>query len=236
MYILDALTWTYIKEYMIGRQGDFINFQKAVAVIVGSFLVGIGINGFLVPHHLIDGGVIGIALILHYFFGYQTGLSMLILSIPIFLYAWYYERPFFYSSVHGLLLTSLFMDWLNPLKKVFSISILTSSLIGGAIIGMGIGLMLRYETSSGGTDMLAKIIAKSTSMDIAFGDYRHRYTNHFSCSIHFRYRNFSFFMCDDYHHWTDHFAYESEGLNIVISSLRYGLRHLLPFAAFRYFC
>jgi uncharacterized membrane-anchored protein YitT (DUF2179 family) len=124
-----------------------------VAVIVGSFLVGIGINGFLVPHHLIDGGVIGI--------------SMLVLSIPIFLYAWYYERPFFYSSVHGLLLTSLFMDWLNPLKKVFSISILASSLIGGVIIGMGIGLMLRYETSSGGTDMLAKIISKSTSMDIA---------------------------------------------------------------------
>nr|WP_284145202.1 YitT family protein [Peribacillus frigoritolerans] len=151
----------------MGRQGDLINFQKAVAVIVGSFLVGIGINGFLVPHHLIDGGVIGIALILHYFFSFQTGLSMLVLSIPIFLYAWYYERPFFYSSVHGLLLTSLFMDWLNPLKKFFSISILASSLIGGVIIGMGIGLMLRYETSSGGTDMLAKIISKSTSMDIA---------------------------------------------------------------------
>ncbi|MCK1994147.1 YitT family protein [Peribacillus muralis] len=138
-----------------------------VAVIVGSFLVGLGINGFLVPHHLIDGGVIGIALILHYFFGFQTGLSMLILSVPIFLYAWYYERSFFYSSVHGLLLTSLFMDWLNPLKEAFSLSILTSSLIGGVIIGMGIGLMLRYETSSGGTDMLAKIISKSSSLDIA---------------------------------------------------------------------
>lgn len=166
MYILDSLTWTYIR--IIKRAaGDFINFQKAVAVSVGSFMMGIGINGFLVPHHLIDGGVIGIALILHYFFGFQTGLSMLILSIPLFLYAWHYERPFFYSSIHGLLLTSLFMDWLNPLKKVFSISILASSLIGGAIIGVAIGLMLRYETSSGGTDMLAKIISKSTSIDIA---------------------------------------------------------------------
>ncbi|AMM95337.1 YitT family protein [Peribacillus simplex] len=144
-----------------------MNFQKAVAVSVGSFMMGIGINGFLVPHHLIDGGVIGIALILHYFYGFQTGISMLILSFPLFLYAWHYERPFFYSSIHGLLLTSLFMDWLNPLKKVFSISILASSLIGGAIIGVAIGLMLRYETSSGGTDMLAKIISKSTSIDIA---------------------------------------------------------------------
>ncbi|MFF2289150.1 YitT family protein [Peribacillus butanolivorans] len=138
-----------------------------MAVIVGSFLIGIGINGFLVPYHLIDGGIIGIALIIHYFIGFQTGLSMLILSIPLFVYAWCYERPYFYSSIHGLLLTSLFMDWLSPLKKAFSIPILGSSLIGGAIIGLGIGLMLRYETSSGGTDLLAKFISKSSSIDIA---------------------------------------------------------------------
>ncbi|MFJ7830834.1 YitT family protein [Peribacillus sp. NPDC097284] len=136
-------------------------------MIVGSFLIGVGINGFLVPYHLIDGGIIGIALVLHYFFDFQTGLSMLVLSIPLFIYAWCYERSLFYSSIHGLLLTSLFMDWLSPLKREFAVSIFTSSLVGGVIIGVGIGLMLRYETSSGGTDLLAKFIAKSSSMDIA---------------------------------------------------------------------
>lgn len=136
-------------------------------MIVGSFLIGVGINGFLVPYHLIDGGIIGIALILHYFFDLQTGLSMIVLSIPLFIYAWCYERSLFYSSIHGLLLTSLFMDWLGPLRREFAISILSSSLIGGVIIGLGIGLMLRYETSSGGTDLLAKFISKSSTMDIA---------------------------------------------------------------------
>ncbi|MDQ7860368.1 YitT family protein [Peribacillus frigoritolerans] len=72
---------------------------------------------------------------------------------------------------------------------------MTSSLIGGVIIGMGIGLMLRYETSSGGTDMLAKIISKIHLHGYCSGDYRHRYTHHFSCSIHLRYRNFPFFSC-----------------------------------------
>ena len=136
-------------------------------MIVGSFLIGVGINGFLVPYHLIDGGIIGIALVLHYFFDFQTGLTMLVLSIPLFIYAWCYERSLFYSSIHGLLLTSLFMDWLSPLKREFAVSIFTSSLVGGMIIGVGIGLMLRYEISSGDTDLLAKFLANSSSMNIA---------------------------------------------------------------------
>jgi len=88
--------------------------QKLMATIIGSLLVGIGVNGFLVPNYLIDGGILGIALILHYFFDFQTGITMVALSLPICIFASMNERGYFLSSLQGLLLSSLFIDLLSP--------------------------------------------------------------------------------------------------------------------------
>ncbi|MCM3570921.1 YitT family protein [Neobacillus mesonae] len=142
-------------------------FQKFLATIIGSLLVGIGVNGFLMPNHLIDGGILGIALILHYYFDFQTGITLVALSLPICIFASMNERGYLFSSLQGLLISSLFIDLLAPLRSQFSTSHLGSALIGGIIIGTGVGLMFRYKTSAGGTDLLAKIISKTFSLNIA---------------------------------------------------------------------
>ncbi|MFP5114165.1 YitT family protein [Bacillaceae bacterium C204] len=141
-------------------------FQKLMATFIGSLLLGIGVNGFLVPNHLIDGGILGIALILHYFFHFQTGITMVALSLPLCLYAAKDKRGYFFSSLQGLLVSSLFIDLLAPLRSQIFVSHLSSALFGGVIIGTGVGLMLRYETSTGGTDLLAKIISRTFSVNI----------------------------------------------------------------------
>lgn len=142
-------------------------FQKFLATLIGSLLLGIGVNGFLVPHHLIDGGILGIALILHYFFHFQTGMIMVALSVPICLFASINDRGYFFSSMQGLFISSLFVDLLAPLRNEFLVSHLGSALIGGVIIGTGVGLMLRYKSSTGGTDLLAKIISRKYSLNLA---------------------------------------------------------------------
>ena len=93
------------------------------AILIGSLLLGIGINGFLVPHHLLDGGITGLALIIHYYFGFPTGLCMFLLSIPLSVYAWFRERIYFYNSFIGLIVASTFIDWLAPLRTQFSPSV-----------------------------------------------------------------------------------------------------------------
>ena len=140
--------------------------QKISAIFIGSLLLGIGINGFLVPHHFLDGGVTGIALILHYYFGFPTGLCMLLLSIPLIIYAWFRQRAYFYHSFMGLIVASVVIDWLAPLRTQFSPSVFSSVLFGGILIGVGEGLMLRYKTSTGGTDLLAQFISQAISMNI----------------------------------------------------------------------
>ncbi|WP_407407552.1 YitT family protein [Peribacillus sp.] len=139
--------------------------EKMAAILAGSLLVGVGINFFLIPYHLLDGGMIGIGLIIHYFLGLPTGLGVILSSIPLYIYAWYYEKKLFLNSLHGLLFSSLCIDIFSEAVIDWNLPIYISAIIGGGLIGLGIGLMLRYGTSTGGTDMLAQIISRKSGLN-----------------------------------------------------------------------
>jgi uncharacterized membrane-anchored protein YitT (DUF2179 family) len=144
-------------------QRNDIFFSKALAIFIGSFILAIGIDVFLSPIEVLDGGVIGIGLIFKYLWGIKAGLIIIMFSIPVLILAWFKYRNYFYNSVHGMLISSFMIDLLQPLEYYFvfyvQVSPLLSSIIGGAFIGLGIGIMLRYETSTGGTDLLARFLA-----------------------------------------------------------------------------
>lgn len=144
--------------------------KKAIAIIAGSLSLAVGINLFLFPNELLDGGMIGIGLIVNYIWGLEAGLTIIFCSIPIFILAWFRYRSYFYNSIHGLLISSFFIDFLSPLRNVhlsdFLQSPLISSIIGGALVGIGIGTMLKFETSTGGTDLLAQFIADLFSVNV----------------------------------------------------------------------
>jgi uncharacterized membrane-anchored protein YitT (DUF2179 family) len=140
--------------------------KRTVAIFLGSMLIGVGINGFIVPFHLLDGGMIGISLLVKYVWGYKVGLTLVLLSLPVYLLAWKLERRYFINSIHGLLVSSIIIDLLAPLRGIFSVSIMEGSLLGGLFIGTGIGWMLRYETSTGGSDLLALFVSRWLSINV----------------------------------------------------------------------
>lgn len=142
--------------------------KKAIVILVGSLLLGIGINVFLVPYELLDGGIIGISLIFNYLWNVPVGLTIILLSIPLYVIAWLFYRSYFYNSLHGLLFSSLMIDILSPLRRSFELPIFYSSIIGGFFVGLGIGIMLRHDTSTGGTDLLAQFISKITNFNVGF--------------------------------------------------------------------
>ena len=143
-----------------------IIFKKAVAIIIGSIFLSLGINVFLTPYEILDGGIIGLSLIIYYLFHLKIGLMIIVLSIPIFVLAWFKYKPYFYNSLHGLLISSVIIDILKPLRSIIMIDPLLSSIIGGVFVGIGIGLMLRFETSTGGTDLLAQFISDKTLINV----------------------------------------------------------------------
>lgn len=140
--------------------------QKGLAIMIGSILLSIGINLFLAPYEILDGGIIGISLILHYLFNLKIGLMVIVLSTPIFILAWFKYRRYFYNTVHGLLTSSVIIDIFKPLRYLLDIEASFAAIIGGIFVGLGIGIMLRYDTSTGGTDLLAQFISDKTKINV----------------------------------------------------------------------
>ncbi len=140
--------------------------MKGFVIIIGSIFLGIGINCFLVPYKVLDGGMIGVGLIMKYLWGLEAGLVIISLSVPIFLLAWFKYREYFYNSLHGMLVSSFFIDVFHFLPKVISLDAAISSIIGGVLVGFGIGIMLRFKTSTGGTDLIAQFISDWTGMNV----------------------------------------------------------------------
>ncbi|WP_025786167.1 YitT family protein [Sporosarcina sp. D27] len=137
--------------------------RKVIALLVGSVFLGIGLNLFLIPHGLMEGGALGISLIVHYVTGTKVGLTFLIISIPIFMLTYFLYRPFFYNGIHGMLISALIIDVFAPIKEsgiAIQLGPVVSSATGGILIGIGTGIMLRRGISIGGTDLLAQLIAK----------------------------------------------------------------------------
>ncbi|MCQ6560023.1 YitT family protein [Paenibacillus mendelii] len=147
-----------------------LTLPKIAAIVSGSFLIAIAINFFLMPLKVLDGGLIGISLILNYLFKIKVGLVMLLLSIPIFVFIWRHNHKTIYTSVIGLLLSSYLIDLLEPYHYYFLYYIewtpITRSILGGALIGLGLGIMLRFDCSTGGLDLLAHYISRFIPMNI----------------------------------------------------------------------
>lgn len=147
-----------------------LSFRKHVIIVLGSFLIAMGTNFFLVPQKVLDGGVIGIALIANYVFHLHIGFVIILCSIPMFVAAWVLNREIFYNSLSGMLISSFAIDLLSPLRTPFlawyAPGAIVSAIIGGALIGTGLGLMLRNDASTGGTDLLAHFIAKYVPLNV----------------------------------------------------------------------
>ncbi len=142
-------------------------FLKAVAILVGSMSIALGINTFLIPNKVLDGGIIGLGLIISYLLNTNAGFTIMVLSIPIFALAWFKYRSYFFNSLHGMLLSSFFIDLFHNVNQVpIKFSPILSSFTGGVFIGFGIGLMLRFETSTGGTDLLAQYFSEFIKINV----------------------------------------------------------------------
>ncbi|QMV41576.1 YitT family protein [Cohnella cholangitidis] len=145
------------------------SLQKVIVIIVGSMLIAMGIDFFLMPIKVLDGGLIGIALIGNYLFGLKVGLLLILCSSPVFIYTWFKDKTFFFHSLFGMIFLSYFIDLFdpyNPLGSLVSQYPFIASIVGGLFIGIGFGILLRFDTSTGGIDLLAKLLAGKLRINV----------------------------------------------------------------------
>jgi len=140
---------------------------KKLAIIgFGSTMIGIGINGFILPLHIINGGFLGISLLLNYIFGFKAGITFIFLNIPVYMFAFKSNPVYFFNGVMGAVCSGLMIELFLPLNGMFHLPIMSSVIIGAVIIGSGVGVMLRNHISPGGMDLLALILARWSKVNV----------------------------------------------------------------------
>ena len=132
---------------------------KYALVALGSALFAAGFQFFLYPNSIIVGGVSGIAMIINYLTGLPVGIMTIVLNIPLFIIAWkHFGGKFIISSLVGMLLSSVLVDVLAVIDYSPTDDMLLACLIGGAIKGLGLGLIYYAGATTGGTDIIAKFV------------------------------------------------------------------------------
>jgi len=128
-----------------------------IQILLGCVIGALSFPMFLTQYDIAPGGLTGISTILHFLFSLPIGLTSLALNVPLFIMGYrLLGRIFAFRSLIATILFSLLIDWL-PVEP-FDADILLSSVFGGILLGVGIGLILRGSATTGGSDLIAKMI------------------------------------------------------------------------------
>ncbi|PFO04749.1 hypothetical protein COJ85_10815 [Bacillus sp. AFS076308] len=130
-------------------------FQRALLITLGAILMSVGLEIFLVPNNVIDGGITGISIMLSYITGWKLGVFLFLFNIP-FIFLGYKQigKTFALSTLYGIVILSVTTTLLHPVPA-FTQDILLATVFGGILLGVGVGLVIRYGGSLDGTEILA---------------------------------------------------------------------------------
>ena len=133
--------------------------KNLILMLVGSFVYAAGFQYILLPNSIPSGGIGGISMIINKFTGFPIGTLIIILNVPLFLFAWKkLGFQFMISSLIGTFLSSVCIDILAISPHVLTRDPLLTCVFGGIIFGAGLGLIYRTGATTGGSDIVAKLI------------------------------------------------------------------------------
>lgn len=133
-------------------------FFDYLTITVASFLYAVAVSMFLDPNSLAPGGVTGIAIILNRLTSIETGTLMLMINIPLLILGtWKFGLRFILSTIYCTAVTSLFTNLLGPVGAATEDPLL-AALAGSALMAVGMGMVFRTGSTTGGTDIIIKLL------------------------------------------------------------------------------
>lgn len=143
-----------------------------ILVIAGALLQAAGTLLFIIPGGLVSGGVFGLAQIIYYKFGIPVGIVTILFNLPLFVLGWKYLGGFKFAirTVLSIVISSVAIDILVNIEALhFSITQepFLNTLFGGVFVGVGLGLVYLGRGTSGGTDIIARILNKRLGTSVS---------------------------------------------------------------------
>ncbi|MDN4527674.1 YitT family protein [Fictibacillus fluitans] len=141
-------------------------FKRVIFIAFGAALVATGLEIFLVPNQIIDGGIVGISIILSHLTGWKLGLFLIVLNIPFFFFGYkQIGKTFALSTLFGVTIMSIGTSVLHPVP-VLTDDPLLAAVFGGIILGVGVGMVIRYGGSLDGTEVMAILFNAKTPFSV----------------------------------------------------------------------
>ena len=143
------------------------NLEDIIIIFIGCLIASLGVNIFLSHAKLLSGGATGIALLFQYTLNIPTGITVLLVNIPLLLISYKkLNKSFTIYTTIGMLCLSISLIITKPLSSLVAIDgldILLYCIYGGVLCGIGYGLVFLRNGSTGGTDVITMLIRKKYS-------------------------------------------------------------------------
>ncbi len=137
-------------------------YQEYFFILLGGILLSIGVTLFLVPNQIVAGGTFGIGILINYFTGYQLGLIMFCINLPMVLLSMkYINKSYAFKTIFSICVTSFTVDFIHIVLKLdgFIINPILASIFGGVFVGLGLGFIIESNASAGGPAVVAKLLS-----------------------------------------------------------------------------
>lgn len=142
------------------------NIVNFIMLTIGTIIAAFALEQFLIPNTILDGGITGISIIIYKLTNIPLSILVVALNIP-FLYAGYRNlgKKFLVRAIYSMLTFSLFLSFFEVFKP-FTEEILLATVFGGALLGLGVGLIIKCGGCNDGTESVAIVISKKTNLSV----------------------------------------------------------------------
>jgi uncharacterized membrane-anchored protein YitT (DUF2179 family) len=155
-----------MKQISHTKMSKWAVVRRSLFIIFGASLMAIGLELFLVPNKVLDGGIVGISIILSHLLGWKLGIFIFFLNIPFFFMGYkQIGKTFALSTFLGITVLSIGTTLLHSVPGVTD-DLLLATVFGGISIGIGIGIVIRYGGSLDGTEILAILFNKKMPFSV----------------------------------------------------------------------
>ena len=141
-------------------------FKKYLLLTLGAIVYAAGLETFFVPNNLIDGGVVGISMMISYLTGTPLSVFVVLLNIP-FLYLGYKQigKTFTISTLYSIVVLAFAIQYFHTTPNI-TYDIFLATIFGGIVVGLGVGMIIRYGGSVDGTEIVAIISDRKTELSV----------------------------------------------------------------------
>ncbi|MDD3224965.1 MAG: YitT family protein [Clostridium sp.] len=139
---------------------------KIIFLMMGSILYSIGLETFLIPNNVIDGGIVGISIMSSHFTRIPLGILTFVLNVPFFIFGYkQIGKTFTLSTLFSVICYSIGVSIFTPIPGITKDTLL-ASVFGGIIVGLGIGIIIRTGGSTDGAEVVAIVLDKKISFSV----------------------------------------------------------------------